>query len=272
MRLVIWQYSTIGILATVLAAPAAAQKNELTFAEFRALLRQQAPASAAQPDLERTGKDRAAKDRAAEARAVEERVRDERAGEVRAGRVFFRLLAAQGKAAAARQSVDRLTGWYQTAQTRVQAQSAPASDADLLRFAQARAASRLAQFEAERLRNVQRANQLLKRPPNTPLVALFPEPPPESAAAQSTASRPPEKPSEKIGDVSPDIAGRRAQFEKELLPAGHELLTKLYQSYLFGGAPLTTLLWQEQQVYRTDLDYRLLLVESARAAAQDSGK
>ena len=38
----------------------------------------------------------------------------------------------------------------------------------------------------------------------------------------------------------------------------------MYQSYLFGGVPLTALLWQEHEVFETDLQYRLLLVEQER--------
>lgn len=231
-----WRVLAPSLALAVLAAlssGAADQKTELTLPAFRALVREQSPAEKQQSNLER------------------------------AGEVFWRLLRAQNREAAARQSLDRLSGWYQAAQARLQAQNTPASDVELLRFGQAKAAARVAQFEAQRRSAAEEANLLLKRPASSPLVALMEAPaeaiPPrtdpksENAAAAAPA-------------IGPDIASRRAAFEKELLPLGNELLRKMYQSYLFGGIPLTSLLWQEQEVYRTDLEYRRLLEEAARAA------
>lgn len=214
-----------------LAGSAADQKTELTLPAFRAQVREQSSPEKQQSNVER---------------AVD---------------IFLRLLAAQGREAAARQSLDRLSGWYKAAQARLQAQNAPVSDVELLRFAQVKAAARAAQFEAERLSAAEEANLLLKRPATAPFVAVIESPAqtnPQKAdqKTESAAAPPPE--------IRPDIASRKAAFEKELLPRGNELLGKMYQSYLFGGIPLTSLLWQEQQVYSAEMEYRLLLVEGAK--------
>ena len=160
-----------------------------------------------------------------------------------ANEAFLDLLAAQAKVAAARQSVDRLSGWSKSIQARFQAQSAPALDVEMARFAEAKAGSESAQYEAERQRARRQANALLGRPADSALVALLPEP--------SSATSP----------------GALEKLEKEILPQGQELLAKLYQSYLFGGIPLSSLLWQEQELYRTDLQYRVRLARSAIESA-----
>jgi hypothetical protein len=189
---------------------------------------------------------------------------------------FSRLLNAQARQGAARQSLDRLSGWSKAAQARLESQSAAALDVDLLRFAETKMASELAQFEAGRRRAAQEANALLGRSPDSPLVALFPSSGSETEAFKETskgetkegsASQPPASPPAASRAPQPGIPAdrpavgeaRRAQFENELLPQGRDLLAKMYQSYLFGGIPLTALLWQEQEVYRTELRYRLLL-------------
>jgi hypothetical protein len=41
-----------------------------------------------------------------------------------------------------------------------------------------------------------------------------------------------------------------------------DLLAKMYQSYLFGGIPLSSLLWQEQELTRIETEYRLLHVQA----------
>ena len=247
----------IGILGGGLSVRAAEQKTDVTLSEFRALVQEQSPLEKLQANLDR------------------------------AGEVFSRLLAAQGREAAARQSLDRLSGWHKAAQARLQAQNAPASDVDLLRFSEARATASVAQFEAERREAMQEANLLLKRPPDTALLALMegsggrdtPDAAKgadqsrdrEGAVSSRGANEPgpspspvPPIPTATAQEVGPEIASHKAQFEKELLPLGAELLSKMYQSYLFGGIPLTALLWQEQQVYNTELQYRLLLVEAER--------
>jgi len=241
------------ILAVSLAVGAADEKTELTLREFRALVLEQAAGGKApvpQGGIERSRE--------------------------RAEEVFLRLLAAQGKGAAASQSLDRLTGWHKVALARLQAQSASAVDVELLRFSELRAAATLAGFEAERRQAAAEANALLRRPPDSALVALpdrsTGEPPERVAPGKKEEPRTPESGAPASDSPQPpgnaDIAARKAQFEKELLPAGSDLLAKMYQSYLFGGIPLTALLWQEQQVYRTELDYRLLLVEAERQQKQ----
>ena len=259
----------IGILGVTLSVRSAEQKTEFTLSEFLAAVREQGPRETLQVNVER------------------------------AAEIFSRLLVAQGKLAAARQSLDRLSGWHKSVLARVQAQSAPGADEELLRFSEANAVAHVAQFEAERRDALREANLLLKRPPESAMVALMEvsqrhdperanaganqsrgrqgagtdssEPAPKSPdkqkepgslpspAAQVTTTPP--------SDLNPDISSRKAQFEKELLPLGTELLAKMYQSYLFGGIPLTALLWQEQQVYQTEMEYRLLLVEAERKGA-----
>ena len=76
----------------------------------------------------------------------------------------------------------------------------------------------------------------------------------------SSASSPPLS-GEKPSDFAPQIA----RFEQDLLPQGHDLLAKTYQNYLFGGVALSALLWQEEHVHQTELQYRLLLVEAERS-------
>jgi len=160
-----------------------------------------------------------------------------------ADEAFSQLLAAQAGEAAARQSVDRLSGWSKAIQARFQAQSAPALDVEMARFAEAKATVQSAQYEAERQRALRKANSLLGRTADSALVALLAPP----------------------SDVS---SGALEKLEKEILPQGRDLLAKLYQNYLFGGIPLSTLLWQEQELYRTELQYRLWL---AREAMEPSG-
>lgn len=239
-----------GILVALLLAHyciAAEPGTEVKLAEFRALVQ-----SASQPEK-------------AEKKGQAEKSTKPEPNPERAEDVFFRLLMEQGRVAAARQSLDRLSGWEKTAQVRLQTQNASAEDVDLLRFAAARAAAVVAQSEAARLKVLREANALLKRPPESPLTAMT-----ESFVAESAATPPataaPTAASSKQ-EVGADVASRKAQFEKELLPLGNELLSKMYQSYLFGGTPVAALLWQEQQVYQAELAYRSLLVEMTRQQA-----
>jgi hypothetical protein len=167
----------------------------------------------------------------------------------RAEAAFFELLVAQGRAAAAHQSLDRLAGWTKAAQARLDAESAPLLDVEMLRFAEARAEVRVERLEAERRSALSKANRLLGREPSSPLIAVNTTP-----AAKAPAPG------------VPSAAARIARLE-QLLPQAQELLARIYQNYLFGGAPLTALLWQEEQTYQTDLQYRLLLVEAEQSRA-----
>ena len=214
-----------------LAQRAAEPKAELTLAEFRALLRPAAPAA----------------DQTSEAGEASRR---------RAEEGFFGLLAAQARVAAARQSVDRLSGWAKAAEARLAAQSAPPLDVEMLRFAEAKAEARIERFEAEQRRAARQINQLLGRKADSPLLALTSQAAPDSAEKPGNA-----------GSAQGEFAKRRAQFEQGLLPQARDLAGKTYQNYLFGGVSLSTLLWQEEQVYETELQYRLLLVEAEREQA-----
>ena len=196
--------------------------SELTLSEFRALL----PAAQQNPE--------------AGARAQE---------------VFFELLAAQARQAAARQSFDRLDGWTKAAQARLDAQSVSLLDVEMLRFAEAKAEARVERFEAERHSALSKANRFLGREPRSPLVAL-------TAEARSSSS-----PAQTDPPSTGAFAPRIARLEHELLPQAQDLLAKIYQNYLFGGVTLTALLWQEEQTYQTELQYRLLLVEAVQSRA-----
>lgn len=173
--------------------------------------------------------------------------------------IFFKLLAAQGREAAARQSLDRLSGWTKAAQARLDAQSAPLLDVEMLRFAEAKAEARVEQAEAEQHSAAAQANRLLGREPRSPLLAL-PAERPSSSAPPSVLPEPASGPPDKF-------AARITRLEQQLLPQAQDLLQKIYQNYLYGGVTLTTLLWQEDQVYQTELQYRLLLAEAERARA-----
>ncbi len=191
----------------------------------------------------------------------------------RAEKVFLQLMVAQGKEAAARQSLDRLSGWHEAARARLEAQSAPPLEVEILHFSEAGAAVRVAQFQSERRRALRQANLLLSRAPDSSLVALTQAlavtssdntgeqsgialNSGEQSGAQAEAPRTQEE--------RENLASRKAQFEKELLPRGRDLLAKMYQSYLLGGTSLNALLRQEREVYRTELQYRLLLVEEEK--------
>lgn len=171
----------------------------------------------------------------------------------RADEIFFELLSAQEREAAARQSLDRLAGWAKAAQARLEAESAPALDVGMLRFAEAKAEARVERFDAQRLSALSNINLLLSREPDSPLRAVAAEATPNTSASDQPA----------------DKAGRIARAQ-QLLAQAQELLAKVYQNYLFGGVTLTTLLWQEDQVYQTELQYRLSVVEAEQSSsAQD---
>lgn len=194
---------------------------ELTFAEFRALIPSHAvenPAAAAS-------------------------VRE----------IFFELLSAQGREAAASQSLDRLAGWTKAAQARLDAESAPLLDVEMLRFAEAQAGARVERFEAARLSASAQINTLLGREPHAPLRAL------------GTENSPPD-----ASDLPPEdklLASRIARLE-QLLSQAQDLLAKVYQNYLFGGVTLSALLWQEEQTYETELRYRQALAEAEQFRAR----
>jgi hypothetical protein len=239
-----------------LASPAADEKTAMTLADFRSQISsQQAPAQATTRSSNKKS----------EPQAIPAVNLDQ------ADNDFYHVLSAQGNVSAARQSVDRLAGWLKSAETRLQAQSTSETDVALLRLAEGRAASRVARFEAERLDAVRAVNVALKRSNTSQFIALSsnsgkPTATEEIGDKQPKPSVSPDKASPKNPDISPDLASRRAQFETDLLPAGNDLLGMTYQSYLFGGRSLTELLWQEQEVFRTDLEYRQLLVELEKQA------
>jgi hypothetical protein len=151
-----------------------------------------------------------------------------------ADELFFQLLALQARNTALQRSVDRISEWSKSIQARFRLQTAPQLDIDAIRFAEGKRAAESAGIETEQAQIVERANKLLGRPLDASLVAAAP--------AREPVGPPP---------------------SNDLLTQAEELLDKLYQSYQFGGIPLGVLLWHEEDVYRTELDYRLRQARSA---------
>ncbi|MGH9786996.1 MAG: hypothetical protein ACRD88_22730, partial [Terriglobia bacterium] len=156
--------------------------------------------------------------------------------------------------------------WAKAAEARLAAQSAPPLDVEMLRFAEAKAEARLEGFEAEQRRAVRQINQILGRKADSPLLALTTTAAPDSTGKPGEASR-----ENSALSLASELAERGERFEQQLLPRARDLLSKTYQNYLFGGVSVSALLWQEEQVHETELQYRLLLVEVERErAAADS--
>lgn len=155
-----------------------------------------------------------------------------------ADEVFFQLLMIQAKDAAAHQSVDRLSGWSKSIQSRFQTQNAPELDVDVARFEEARMSADSARIEAEQRRTIERANRMLGRPATSPLVALLPT---------------------SDGEKSNSFEKQ----EKDVLTQGEELVTRMYKSYQFGGISVTSLMEYEKVLYEFELEYRQALVRDA---------
>jgi hypothetical protein len=161
-----------------------------------------------------------------------------------AERAFADLLLAQARQSAAQQSLDRLAGWSKAIQARFEAQNAPELDVQAIQFAEAHMAAASEHTEKQRRRAVAHANTFLGRPAASPLTALLPS----------------------SGDAS--SGGGNGGAHGELLDRGRELLNRMYRSYSFGGTSLAALLWQEQQVYQAELDYRTAIVTESVPASQ----
>jgi hypothetical protein len=120
----------------------------------------------------------------------------------------------------------------------------------MIRFGEARAAAEVAYLEKERQSAAEKANALLGTK-GSALVAVLDasiaDPPAETA---TTANRDP-------------------QVDGNVLALGQEVLSKLYQSYLYEGTPLSWLLWQEREVYRAELEYRVSVVRSVMHSSID---
>ncbi len=173
-----------------------------------------------------------------------------------ADRVFTRLLVAQGRIAASRQSQDRLLGWMKVMEERFEADSLAALDLEMIRLAEARVRAETARYEADRNRAVGAANALLGRAVSAPGIAIF------DPTATSPATLPP-------GGTVQHV---QIQGEEELLPQGAQLLEKLDESYMFGGIRLSELLWNEQQVYQAERDFRVWLARRATDSAAPEAK
>ncbi|OFV98025.1 MAG: hypothetical protein A3F68_04335 [Acidobacteria bacterium RIFCSPLOWO2_12_FULL_54_10] len=164
---------------------------------------------------------------------------------------FFLLLAAQGEEAAARQSLDRISGWSKASELRLEAQQIAPLDREMLLFAEAKASARLSLAEADRRRAQAQIAQAVGKPATTLYLAVMRRDQDSPAESQSQPAP---------GNAS-SVSDLAARLEKELLPQAHELLGKIYQSYLFGGVSLTDLLWIEEEVFGTELQYQKILVQ-----------
>ncbi|MSO19178.1 MAG: hypothetical protein EXQ56_01745 [Acidobacteria bacterium] len=153
---------------------------------------------------------------------------------------FLQILLAQAGAAAARQSQDRLAGWNQAIQLRLETQSISSLDAEILAHAEKQTASEVARLEANRRRAIARANAVAGRPTAEPLLAVVEPAPPSNEDAQGLEL-----------------------FERDVVPRGQELLKKLFQSYSVGGVSVSELLWQEQQATQVEMNYRVWAVTTA---------
>lgn len=169
--------------------------------------------------------------------------------------VFFQLLTAQGEEAAARQSLDRISGWSKASELRLEAQQIAPLDREMLLFAEAKASVRLSLAEADRRRAQAQIAQAIGKPPTTLFLAVMRR---DNSSSQDSPIPSQSQPAP-AGDSSVSVLA--ARWEKELLPQAHELLGKIYQSYLFSGVSLTDLLWIEEEVYVTELQYQKLLVQ-----------
>ncbi|MBI4478922.1 MAG: hypothetical protein HY651_02765 [Acidobacteria bacterium] len=158
--------------------------------------------------------------------------------------LFGRLLQIQARSAAAHQSLDRLAGWSKAIQARFQTQNAPQLDVDVARFEEARMAAESARLETERKRLVERANALLGRPAEIPLVALLPL-------------------------SSAEVPNGVDKQQKEALAQGEELVTKMYKSYQFGGMAVTALMAYEKVLYEFELEYRQQVARDAMKPAAE---
>jgi len=152
--------------------------------------------------------------------------------------MFLQLLLIQARDAAAHQSLDRLSGWSKSIQSRFETQNAPSLDVDVVRFAEARMAAESARIEAEQKRMVERANSLMGRPPAAPLTALLPAP----------------------GEDLPEGVEKQ---QKDLLAQGEELISKMYKSYEFGGISVTSLMEYEHGLYQLEVEYRQQVARAA---------
>ncbi|MBI4460609.1 MAG: hypothetical protein HY648_11195 [Acidobacteria bacterium] len=180
---------------------------------------------------------------------------------------FLELLGAQGKEEAARQSLDRISGWRKAAEARLAAQQVSPLDMELLRFAEAKAAARLARVEAERRRALQEANRFVGREPASSLTAVASEAADRPATEESKGAQTASAATSAGPSVTSEFSKLESRLEKELLPQAKELLGKAYQSYLFGGIPLSELLWLEEEVHDAEWQHHSLVVEAEREAA-----
>ena len=148
-----------------------------------------------------------------------------------ADELFLQLLLAQANEAAIRQSLDRLSGWRKSIESRFQTQNVPELDLDTIKFAEAKRTVEAARADVELKRILEHANAMMGHAPASSFQALLP-----------------------IAADDPPSAIEKQ--EKDLLGQGEELIIKQFKNYQFGGIDLGALLGQEQQLYQTELEYR----------------
>jgi hypothetical protein len=158
--------------------------------------------------------------------------------------LFLQLLLNQANDAAVRQSLDRLSGWRKSIESRFQTQNVPELDVDTIKFAEAKRTAESARVEAEQKRIVDQADAMMGHPASSPFQALLP---PAAGA-----------------DDPPNALEKQ---QRDLLGQGEELIVKQFKAYEFGGIALGNLLWQEQQLYQTELEYRAGVARDAVSGA-----
>ena len=157
--------------------------------------------------------------------------------------LFLQLLLAQGNDAAIRQSLDRLSGWRKSIESRFQTQNVPELDLDTIKFAEAKRTAEAARADVDVKRIVEQANAMMGRPAGSSFQALLP-----------------------VAADDPPTALEKQQ--KDLLGQGEELIVKQFKNYQFGGITLVAVLWQEQQLYQTELEYRAGVARDAVPTTQ----
>jgi hypothetical protein len=157
-----------------------------------------------------------------------------------ADELFLQLLLAQANAAAVRQSLDRLSGWHKSIESRFQTQNVPELDLETIKFAEARRSAEAARADVDVKRIVEQANAMMGHPAGSSFQALLP-----------------------VAGTSDDPPSALEKQQRDLLGQGEELIGKQFKSYQFGGTALGSLLWQEQQLYQTELEYRAGVARAA---------
>jgi hypothetical protein len=214
-----------GYLRAQSPLPSAAQDGATTLAQFRQLI------SSPRMNAEASKKKSSTSSLVLDYQAVDE--------------AFLQVLLIQARVSAARQSLDRLAGWNKAIQPRIENQSIPPIDVEILAVAEKKAASEVARQESDLRRAAAMANSLVARETSLPLVAIVDAPAADSWDGHGLST-----------------------MEKEVLTHSRDLLVKLFQSYSLGGIEVTELLWYEQEAAQAESAYRLWAARAGFDAAK----